>query len=174
MRGTRELGLLDERTAVQRLRAEGEAQGGMAAPSAATAPKADGVCKICGASIRSDRKYCGSCAPNFQGEQIREAAKSAGTLAAHSAEARATVLQSRRRHAAAMSAWDPTTLPDWLNADGFVQKIQPMLADVTTSAISTALGVSWVYASHIRTGLKRPHPRHWVKLAELVGVSQGD
>jgi hypothetical protein len=46
-----------------------------------------------------------------------------------------------------------------------------MLANVTTSAISTALGVSWVYASHIRAGAKRPHPRHWLKLAELVRFS---
>jgi hypothetical protein len=44
-----------------------------------------------------------------------------------------------------------------------------MLAHVTTSAIATALGISWVYASHIRVGAKRPHPRHWMKLAELVG-----
>jgi hypothetical protein len=70
-----------------------------------------------------------------------------------------------------MSAWDPSTLPNWLNAETFTQKIQPLLANVTTSAISTALGVSWVYASHIRAGAKRPHPRHWLNLAELVGYS---
>jgi hypothetical protein len=46
-----------------------------------------------------------------------------------------------------------------------------MLANGTMSAIATAIGVSWVYASHIRAGTKRPHPRHWVKLAELVGYS---
>jgi hypothetical protein len=68
-----------------------------------------------------------------------------------------------------MSAWDPSSLPDWLNAETFMQKIQPLLANVTTSAIATALNVSWVYASHIRAGAKRPHPRHWLKLAELVG-----
>jgi len=53
----------------------------------------------------------------------------------------------------------------------FTQKVQPMLANVSTSAIANALGVSWVYASHIRTGRKRPSPRHWAKLAELVGAS---
>ena len=68
-----------------------------------------------------------------------------------------------------MSAWDPSTVPDWLNAESYMNKIQPLLANVTTSAISTALGVSWVYASHIRAGAKCPHPRHRVKLAELVG-----
>jgi hypothetical protein len=65
-----------------------------------------------------------------------------------------------------MSAWDPASLPDWLTPEAFIQK------DVTTSSIATALGVSWVYASHIRAGAKRPHPRHWLKLAELVGVGR--
>ena len=69
-----------------------------------------------------------------------------------------------------MFAWDLSSLPDWLNAEAFARKIQMMLANVTTSAISTALGVYWVYASHTRAGAKRPHPRHWVKLAELVGL----
>jgi CRISPR-associated endonuclease Cas1 len=149
-----------------------EAQGGASMPAAATAPKHENVCKICGTSIRPDRKYCGSCAATFQSEQIREAAKSAGTVAAHSAQARALSSQSRRRHAAGISAWDPATLPDWLTPEAFIQKIQPMLAKVPTSAIATALGVSWVYASHIRAGAKRPHPRHWLKLAELVGRRQ--
>jgi len=83
------------------------------------------------------------------------------------------VSQSRRRHAAGISAWDPSGVPDWLNAKSFTQKIQPRLANVTTSAIATALGVSWVYASDIRSGGKLPHPRHWVRLAELVGASSG-
>jgi hypothetical protein len=49
-----------------------------------------------------------------------------------------------------------------------------MLANVTMSAISTALGITSVYASHIRAGAKRPQPRHWVKLAELVAFRQPD
>ena len=101
------------------------------------------------------------------GDVSAVAAKSAGTVAAHSATAAS---QSRRRHAAGISSWDPSSLPDWLNAEGFMQKVQPMLANVTRCAMSTALGVSWVYISHIRAGAKRPHPRHWVKLAELVGL----
>jgi hypothetical protein len=148
-----------------------EAQGGAGVPAAPTPPKHQSVCKICGTSIRSDRKYCGSCAANFQSEQIREAAKIAGTVAAHSSNANALRSESMRRLALARSAWDPDTLPDWLTPEAFIQKVQPMLANVTTSALATALGVSWVYASHIRAGAKRPHPRHWLKLAELVGLN---
>jgi hypothetical protein len=46
----------------------------------------------------------------FQSEQIREAAKSAGTVAAHSAQAKALRSESMRRLAFARSAWDPSTL----------------------------------------------------------------
>jgi CRISPR-associated protein Cas1 len=151
-----------------------EVNGAPPMPAAAAPPKPEGVCKICGTSIRADRKYCGSCAATFQSEQIRQAAKSAGTVAAHSASAKALRSQSARHHALARSAWDPSSLPDWLNAASFTGKIQPLLANVTTSAIATALGVSWVYASHIRAGAKRPHPRHWLKLAELVELSGGE
>ena len=129
-------------------------------PAAPTAPKPQDICQICGTSIRSDRKYCGACAATFWSEHIREASKTAGTLAVHTAEALALASQSRRRHAAGIAAWDRSTLPDWLTPEAFLQKVQPMLANVTTSAIATASGVSWVYASHIRAGAKRPHPRH--------------
>jgi len=43
------------------------------------------------------------------------------------------------------------------------RKIQPRLAEVTVPAISTALGVSGPYATDIRAGKRRPHPRHWEK-----------
>jgi hypothetical protein len=32
--------------------------------------------------------------------------------------------------ALAMSAWDPSSLPDWLNAETFTEKIRPLLANV--------------------------------------------
>jgi CRISPR-associated protein Cas1 len=147
-----------------------EVNGAPPMPPAPAGPKAQSVCKICGTSIRSDRKYCGSCAATFQSEQIREAAKSAGTVAAHSAQATVLRSESARHNALARSAWDPSSLPDWLTPEAFIHRIQPLLANVTTSAIATALGVSWVYASHIRAGAKRPHARHWMKLGELVGL----
>ena len=40
--------------------------------------------------------------------------------------------------------------------------------DQTTSA--SAIGVSIPYASDIRRGRRRPHPRHWRALAELGGL----
>jgi hypothetical protein len=85
-------------------------------------------------------------------------------------EARSKHRASRQRHAVACSNWDASTQPAWLTADVYTQKILPLLAALSTSAIGSCLGVSRGYAGLIRDGY-RPHPRHWKVLAELVGVS---
>jgi len=102
-------------------------------------------------------------------ERLASAAK-LGRVAAQRPEARAKHVASRNRHAQAESAWDESSQPAWLTAELFSRKIQPVLADVSTSAIRSRIGVSRWYASRVRQGY-RPHPRHWQALAELVGVS---
>jgi hypothetical protein len=102
-----------------------------------------------------------------------KAAKS-GRIAAQSANAQALRGDTQRRNAAAQFSWEPSTQPAWLNEETYLQKIQPLLSKTTTSAIASALHVSWPYASHIRRGKRRPHPRHWLTLAQLVGVSQSE
>jgi len=51
----------------------------------------------------------------------------------------------------------PSSLPGLAERGDVRPEIQPMLANVTRSAIATALGVSWVYAP--RAGAKRAYPR---------------
>jgi hypothetical protein len=80
------------------------------------------------------------------------------------------VLASRRRHARACSEWDASGQPAWLTSEVFSKQIQPLLANIPTSAIRSQLGVSRWYAGRIREGY-RPHPRHWEALAGLVGIS---
>jgi hypothetical protein len=46
-----------------------------------------------------------------------------------------------------------------------------LLASIPTSEIRPRISVSRWYAGRIRGGY-RPHPRHWLALAQLVGVSQ--
>jgi hypothetical protein len=94
-----------------------------------------------------------------------------GRVAARSPEARAKHVASRRRHAQACSTWDASRQPAWLTSEVFSQQIQPLLAKSSTSAIRSRIGVSRWYASRIREGY-RPHPRHWLALAGLVGASQ--
>jgi hypothetical protein len=97
-----------------------------------------------------------------------------GRIASHSREAELSRAKAHLRHVAEIKAWDPRTLPDWLTVQAYREKIQPLLAEVTVPAISWALGISGPYATDIRAGNRCPHPRHWEKLAQLVGVSQND
>jgi CRISPR associated protein Cas1 len=147
-----------------------EVKGGSPLPPAELTPEPQSICRICGIAIAPGRSYCTSCAPTSAAEQIAKAAPS-GRVAAHSAKAEARRADTQRRNAAARASWDPSSQPAWLNEEAFVTRIQPLLAEATTSAISSALGVSWVYAKYIRLGQRRPHPRHWQALAQLVGVS---
>jgi len=60
--------------------------------------------------------------------------------------------------------------PSWLTSDFYVEKVQPQLAEISAGAIASQIEVSRWYAGRIRQGY-RPHPRHWLALAKLVGVS---
>jgi len=144
-----------------------------AGPSTLTAerpPRPPAVCRVCGASIKFGRSYCASCAVTVSREGLIKAAL-LGRVAGHSREARARQAEKQRRHAAAKRAWQASSLPPWLDEDAYLRRIQPRLAGVTISVISSALGVSNPYAADIRAGRHRPHPRHWQTLARLVGVS---
>jgi hypothetical protein len=59
-----------------------------------------------------------------------------------------------------------------LTEEVYANKIQPRLAGIANPVIMSALGVSVTYAVAIRAGRRRPHPRHWQALAELVRVSE--
>jgi hypothetical protein len=51
-------------------------------------------------------------------------------------------------------------------------EIQPRLAGVTIPTIMSALNVCASYAANIRRGKRRPHARHWEKLARLIAAQQ--
>jgi hypothetical protein len=48
-----------------------------------------------------------------------------------------------------------------------------MLTPQKVREIAEAMHVSHPYAAFIRSGRRRPHPRHWPIIAKLVGVSPG-
>jgi hypothetical protein len=52
----------------------------------------------------------------------------------------------------------------------YVEQIQPLLRDKKVREIAEAMKVSKPYAAFVRSGRRRPHPRHWNDLAQLVGV----
>jgi hypothetical protein len=134
-------------------------------------PRSESLCRGCGKPIRAEHNQCRNCAVSGATERLATAAK-LGRVASRSVEARARHSASRKRHAAACSAWLPSSQPAWLTRELFSHKIQPLLADISTAAIRSQIGVSRWYASRIRQGY-RPHPRHWKLLATLVGFSAG-
>lgn len=138
-------------------------------PNIALAPKPPKVCRICGASVKSSDNYCASCATIVTRESLIKAARQ-GRIASHTNKAESHRAETQRRHHAAARSWRPSELPYWLNEKTYREKIQPRLVKVTVPAISTSLGISGPYAADIRAGKRRPHPRHWEKLAQLVGV----
>ena len=94
-----------------------------------------------------------------------------GRMTAHAAGPLARLSETRRRHASAITAWQPSSLPAWLNEEVYTRRVQPLLAGVANPVIMSALWVSVTYAVAIRAGRRRPHRRHWETLAELVEVS---
>ncbi len=137
----------------------------------AVPPKADHFCRGCGKTIIKGRLNCGNCAVGGASERLANFAK-LGRMASKSPEARAKHRATRKRHAETSSAWDDSTQPAWLTSEVFLKQIQPLLTNISTSAIRSRIGVSRWYAGQIRKGY-RPHPRHWEALAEMVGASAG-
>ena len=148
------------------------AKGGIPCSPAPRTPRREDLCRECGQNITAGCTHCAQCAIGGATERLVEVAR-LGRAAAQTSEALAKQADSQRRHSMARSSWDESSQPKWLTPELFSQKIQPLLAGVSTSVIRSRIGVSRWYASRIRQGY-RPHPRHWQALARLVGVSADD
>ncbi len=148
-----------------------EAKGSSSLPPPVRVPRRENLCRGCGKTIQIGSSNCTECAVGGATERLVKAA-SLGRVAARRPEARAKHVASRRQHAQACSEWDASMQPAWLTSEVFSQKIQPLLANVPTSTIRSRISVSRWYAGRIRQGY-RPHPRHWLALARLTGVSVG-
>jgi hypothetical protein len=120
--------------------------------------------------IDAGRDYCASCGVTVSRENLIELAK-LGRVTGHSPEARARQAEKQRRHAAEVKTWNPSHKLDWLTEEFYREKIQPRLSGITVPAIASALGLSVPYAAEIRAGRQLPHPRHWLTLATLIGLS---
>ena len=131
------------------------------------------LCRGCGSNIGPGAIHCASCAVASTTERLKNAAHS-GRVVAQSTKAQARRSAAQRRHAVQRKKWNTSELPTWLTEKAYMQRIQPVLVRVPNSTITSALAVSLPYAVAIRHGKRIPHPRHWVKLAELVGIRRSD
>jgi CRISPR-associated endonuclease Cas1 len=149
-------------------RRRSEGRGKQFTPEAAPIVRGTKLCELCGAEGITNR-YCRSCAVEVSRENMTRAAL-IGHAKPKTARIRKEISKKLREHAVANSWWSPSSLPAWLNEEFYVQKIQPQLRTVKVREIAQAMQVSQPYAALIRSGRRRPHPRHWQALAQLVGV----
>jgi CRISPR-associated endonuclease Cas1 len=130
-------------------------------------PRREKICEVCGAEGVKNR-YCRSCAVEASRENMAHVA-----LIGHSGpkneRAKNRISKRISGHAVANTWWDPKHLPNWLTEECYIQKIQPLLRSKKVREIAEAMQVSHPYAAFIRSGRRRPHPRHWQALAKLAG-----
>jgi CRISPR/Cas system-associated endonuclease Cas1 len=145
-----------------------EAKGKVWAPSVKLF-KSDHLCRGCGRKIIEERTQCSQCAVASATERLVDVAR-VGRQTANNPEAQLKRASTQRQNALAQHAWKPSDQPTWLTEKFYAEKIQPLLASLSASAIARQISVSRWYAGRIREGY-RPHPRHWQALAELAGLS---
>jgi hypothetical protein len=144
------------------------AKGGNLVAAVPAIPKTQRRCPICGAAVTTGSTYCAKCVPDVNRENLLRQAK-LGRIATHSASAEARRAATHARHVEAVRKWNPSDLPEWLDEETYKREILTRLAQFTAKAIRLKLDVSHPYASLIKRGLKIPHPRHWMPLAQLAG-----
>jgi len=133
------------------------------------APRQMKICEVCGAEGVQNR-YCPSCAVEVSREHMAQVAL-IGHAQPRTKRVKALISKALSDHAVANTWWLPSSLPAWLNEECYLQRILPRLRTIKVREISEAMHVSKPYAAFIRAGRRKPHPRHWVMLARLAGVS---
>jgi CRISPR-associated endonuclease Cas1 len=146
-----------------------EVKGSLSLPRPEATVKPQRLCRDCGKEIDARYSHCLQCATPTATERLRRVAH-AGRIASHTPEAQRKQGNTQRRHRQAEASWSPGSQPDWLTEEFFAKEVQPKLAAASTSLIVSQLGVSAGYAGQIRKGY-RPHPRHWLALAELARIT---
>jgi CRISPR-associated endonuclease Cas1 len=142
-----------------------EAKGGVWEPRIRL-PKSEHLCPGCGKTIRDESRQCARCAVGNATQKMLDAAR-IGRLTAYAPEAQKKKAVKARANALAQHSWRESDQPAWLTDSYYSEKVQPMLAAMSASAIARQISVSRWYAARIREGY-RPHPRHWKALARLV------
>lgn len=134
-------------------------------------------CARCSAPIHTRRRrHCDDCLRVIRVETgTFNVARAREILATKNVDPRFTESAQRQRAAAISAAhranrgWAKTTV-DW---NHFRSTILPALHQLTLQTIADALGISLAWASRIRSGSRRPHPRHAKLLEALTACPRG-
>jgi hypothetical protein len=153
-------------------RTKREVKGAPNMPLPIRAPRRENLCRGCGKTIQDGRANCAACAVVDATKNMLDAAR-IGRATGNGLEARKKHAITARRNALAQHAWKSSDQPAWLTDKVYSEKVQPVLAAMSASAIARQISVSRCYAGRIREGY-RPHARHWEALAKLVGGLNSD
>ena len=130
-------------------------------------PRQPKICEVCGAEGVKNR-YCRSCAVEASRENMARVA-----LLSHarpkSKKTKTHISKVLSDHAVANTWWEPSSIPEWLTEQSYVERIQPRLKAIKVREIAETMHISKPYAALVRAG-RIPHPRHWQKLAQLVRI----
>jgi hypothetical protein len=132
--------------------------------------KLQNVCNNCGNQILNGNEKCKFCNVEVSTQRLIRIA-SDGRVVSHTDKAEAKRSKTQFAIHATRRKWSASDQPSWLTEKFFAEKIQPLLADLSSSEIVRHLAVSRGYAAEIRNG-RAPHPRHWQTLAKLSGASK--
>ena len=130
------------------------------------AARALGLFALDGGSTHEGR-LCPTCGRNVSKEKLIGLAKQ-GRVVAQNPQSQEKRSETQGRHEAAKRQWRNSSDAASLDSVKYDKEIQPYLASVPIARIAATLGVCESYAADIRSGRRRPHPRHWRALAELV------
>jgi CRISPR-associated endonuclease Cas1 len=127
------------------------------------------VCSVCGSPIRNENDKCRLCADEVSTDRLARIA-SEGRVVSHTRKAEAKRSKTQLAAHANRQKLSASDQPSWLTAEYYAQKIQPLVAALTTSTIVRHLRVSRGYANEVRHG-RVPHPRHWQALIKMTTLS---
>jgi CRISPR-associated endonuclease Cas1 len=144
-----------------------EAKGAPTQSPTARLPSQQNICAGCGKPIGQSSTHCPDCSLKNSTAVLIAGAK-LGRVIGHGPQAQARRKETKRRQDEARSQWSPDQQPAWLTEQAYTSEIQPRLREASVSQIAAAIRVSIPYASDIRKGRRRPHPRHWHTLANLM------
>jgi len=151
----------------QRRRIEG--RGHNVVPKAIVFLRQQKICRVCGTeSVRS--RCCKSCAVEVARENMTQVAL-IGHSRPKSSRVKARISKAISDHAVANSWFALSSLPAWLTEEFYDREIQPQLGKNKVREVAEVMQVSLPYAAHIRSGRRRPHPKHWRALARLTNIT---
>jgi hypothetical protein len=136
-------------------------------------------CKRCGGDVpHRDRVYCDDCLPHYRREQYDAYAKAGvsglaalrhvGSDPSHGGDAgkRRGATQSKQQQE--RREWEAANQGARFDPQSFRREILPRIQGVPLSELARATGLSLLYASQVRRGIRIPHRRHWLALSSAV------